>query len=75
MSPVAEPTTVRVTVNGAARAFPAGTPLAEVVAAVSDRPGGIAVALNGDVVARGRWAGTAVADGDEVEVVTAMQGG
>ena len=36
---------------------------------------GVAAALNGDVVRRGAWAATRLAAGDEVEVVTAVQGG
>jgi sulfur carrier protein len=38
-------------------------------------PRGIAVALNGDVVPRSQWAGTRPVDGDQVEVLTAVQGG
>jgi sulfur carrier protein len=36
---------------------------------------GVAVALNGRVVTRSAWATTTLADGDDVEVVRAMQGG
>lgn len=36
---------------------------------------GIAVALNGAVVSRGRWADVAVADGDTLEIVKVLQGG
>ncbi|WP_238007819.1 sulfur carrier protein ThiS [Dactylosporangium sp. AC04546] len=38
-------------------------------------PRGVAVALNGDVVPRSRWADTHPSDGDHVEVLTAVQGG
>jgi sulfur carrier protein len=38
-------------------------------------PGGVAAAVNGDVVPRGSWAVTLLRDGDQVEVVTAVQGG
>ena len=38
-------------------------------------PRGLAVALKGDVVPRTRWADTRPADGDHVEVLTAVQGG
>lgn len=37
--------------------------------------GGMAVALNGTVVPRHRLAATPLADGDVVEIVTAVQGG
>ncbi len=36
---------------------------------------GIAVALEGEVVPRGHWASTPVADGARIEVVAAIQGG
>jgi sulfur carrier protein len=36
---------------------------------------GIAVALNGDLLPRSRWAGQKLEENDEVEVITAMQGG
>jgi sulfur carrier protein len=66
---------VTVHVNGAAREIPAGSALADLVALVTSAPSGIAVAVNGEVVPRGSWPDTRLADGDRVEVVTAMQGG
>jgi len=36
---------------------------------------GIAVALNGEVLPRGGWGERSVNDGDEIEVVGAVQGG
>jgi sulfur carrier protein len=36
---------------------------------------GVAAAVNGEVVRRGAWASTQLADGDQVEVLTAVQGG
>jgi len=36
---------------------------------------GIAVALNGRVVPRARWSDQAVEDGDEIDIVSAVQGG
>ena len=36
---------------------------------------GMAVARNSEVVPRSQWHGTALADGDDVELVTAVQGG
>jgi sulfur carrier protein len=36
---------------------------------------GIAVALNGEVVPRGRWGDTGLSSGDAVEIVGAVQGG
>ena len=36
---------------------------------------GVAVAVDGEVVPKARWAGTALVDGARVEVLTAVQGG
>jgi sulfur carrier protein len=66
--------TVRVTVNGEPRELPAGTTVAGLVASLGGQAGGVAVAVNGEVVPRGGWA-AALRDGDRVEVVTAVQGG
>jgi sulfur carrier protein len=38
-------------------------------------PKGFAIALNGAVVRRDAWATTALSDGDQVEIIRAMQGG
>ncbi|GAA3681618.1 sulfur carrier protein ThiS [Nocardioides ginsengisoli] len=39
------------------------------------RPDGVAVAVNGEVVPRSAWPDRLLADGDVVELVTAVQGG
>jgi sulfur carrier protein len=44
------------------------------LAGVAD-PRGVAVALNGAVVPRASWAATRPADGDTIDVLTAVQGG
>lgn len=36
---------------------------------------GVAVARNSEVVPRSQWHSTALAEGDEIELVTAVQGG
>jgi sulfur carrier protein len=36
---------------------------------------GVAVAVNGEVVPRSGWTATRLADGDEIEVLMAVQGG
>ena len=38
-------------------------------------PPGVAVAVNGEVVRRANWPDVRLADGDEVEIVKATQGG
>jgi sulfur carrier protein len=66
---------VQVKLNGDPRELPDGATLAEAVAGVSDLASGVAAAVNGDVVPRGSWAAKPLRDGDQVEVVTAVQGG
>ncbi|MEU1212425.1 sulfur carrier protein ThiS [Streptomyces sp. NPDC005791] len=69
------PTSVSVSVNGEHRRVPAGTPLDALVATLTAAPSGVAAAVNEAVVPRGRWSATALAEGDRVEILTAVQGG
>jgi sulfur carrier protein len=63
-------------VNAVASTVDDDITVADVVHALAGTdPRGIAVALNGDVVPRARWAQTHPVDGDHVEVLTAVQGG
>jgi sulfur carrier protein len=66
---------MKITVNGAEREAEEGASVAGVVAAVTERPVGVAVALNDQVVPRGDWTTTIVREADRVEVLTAVQGG
>jgi sulfur carrier protein len=68
---------VSLKVNGAAReaASPALLDLLREIGVEPERRAGVAVALNGAVVPRGRWAATTLAPGDELEVIGAVQGG
>jgi sulfur carrier protein len=66
---------MNVMVNGEARALDDGTTVAVLAALVLDRPKGVAVAVNGEVVPRSAWPTTPLRDADRVEVVTARQGG
>ncbi len=66
---------LQVKLNGEPRELPDGARLAEAVAKLTDLATGVAAAVNGDVVPRGSWAATPLRDGDQVEVVTAVQGG
>jgi sulfur carrier protein len=63
--------------NGAEHALPEGATLLDAVVAAAGDPGrrGIAVALDGEVVPRGRWGETGLAPGARVEVLEARQGG
>jgi len=66
---------VQVKLNGEPRELPEGTTVAQAVAELTVLEGGVAAAVNGDVVPRGSWAATPLRAGDQVEVVTAVQGG
>jgi sulfur carrier protein len=67
--------TVEITVNGEPRAMPRGSTVEHAVGAVTALSSGVAAAVNGDVLPRRLWAATELAEGDRVEVVTAVQGG
>ena len=66
-----------VTLNGERRELPSGATVASVVTLLSmaSAARGVAVAVQGEVVPRGAWDSTELADGAEVEVVAAIQGG
>ena len=66
---------VQVKLNGETRELPDGSTIVQAVAALTTAAAGVAAAVNGDVVPRGSWAATPLRDGDQVEVVTAVQGG
>ncbi|WP_037863453.1 sulfur carrier protein ThiS [Streptomyces sp. NRRL S-340] len=68
-------TPVRISVNGEPREFAPGTALDAVVRTLTAAPSGVAAALNETVVPRDRWPSTALAEGDRVEILTAVQGG
>ena len=66
---------IQVKLNGEPCELPGGASLADAVAGLTEQPSGVAAAVNGDVVPRGSWSATPLRDGDQVEVVTAVQGG
>lgn len=66
---------MQITINGAPRQVPDGADLAAVLREHGVAERGVAVAVDGDVVPRADWSGTAVRPGAAVEVLTAVQGG
>jgi len=68
---------VRIELNGEPRELPAGATLADAVreTGAEQEARGVAVALDGEVVPRGEWASTPLAQGGKVEVLAAIQGG
>ena len=68
---------MNVTINGEARHVDDGATVASVLEMLDVAPGarGVAVALDGEVVARSSWPQTQLREGSLVEVVSAIQGG
>ncbi|MEJ1113941.1 sulfur carrier protein ThiS [Paenarthrobacter sp. CCNWLY172] len=78
---------MNIKLNGSDHAVPEDASVSTLVTAVTgralDHRGqaadggklGVAVARNSEVVPRSQWSATALADGDELELVTAVQGG
>jgi sulfur carrier protein len=66
-----------VEVNGKSTELPEAATLADAVAAAGagEEPRGLAAAVDGDVVPRGEWSDRELAEGEEIEVVRAVQGG
>ena len=66
---------VQVKLNGEPRELSDGATIAEAVAELTAAATGVAAAVNGDVVPRGAWTLTTLHEGDQIEIVTAVQGG
>lgn len=66
---------MQVMVNGTGAEFPDGATVAALVAERSSGHDRVAVARNGDVVPRHRWAQTRLAAGDVLEVLAPTAGG
>jgi sulfur carrier protein len=66
-----------VELNGRRTELPEGATVADAVtvAGAGSNGRGVAVAVDGDVVPRGDWTETELAEGQAVEVVRAVQGG
>jgi sulfur carrier protein len=62
-------------VNGERAAVDPGTTVAQLLVVLDAPDRGVAVAVDGEVVPRGAWERTALADEARVEVVMAVQGG
>ena len=68
-------TDIHITLNGEARQLPAGSTLADVLAASCQPAASFASAVNGEFVARDARATTRLADGDAVFTFQAITGG
>jgi sulfur carrier protein len=67
---------MNVVVNGTPSDIPPKTTVTKLVENLGRDTGrGVAVAINGEVVARGRWDQTMLSEDDRVEVLSAIGGG
>lgn len=69
---------MKITLNGQERAIEEAATvdrLVEDVGGGANGGRGVAVAVNGEVVPRGSWAATSLADDDRVEILRAVGGG
>jgi sulfur carrier protein len=66
---------VTLSVNGSSRDVTTGTTLDVLLDDLGVRRDGSAVALNDDVVPRGRYAATVLQEGDRLEIIVAVAGG
>jgi sulfur carrier protein len=64
-----------ISVNGRPSTATPGDTLAALLADLELPDRGVAVAVDAEVIPRGRWSSYVVEDGAHVEVVTAVQGG
>ena len=73
LRPGARVTVVRL--NGSRRELPDGATVAAALEMLEAPREGVAVALDGEIVPRGEWETTPLLEGQEVEVLQAVQGG
>jgi sulfur carrier protein len=66
---------MRALVNGVDHELSAGATVADVLRLLEIPANGVAVAVNGEVVPRAEHPRTVLADGADIEVLTAVQGG
>ena len=66
---------IRVTLNGAAREFPAALTFEELLNELALAGRRLAVERNGEIVPRSRFGDARLVDGDRIEVVIAVGGG
>ena len=64
-----------IVINGMAHQVPDDMSLERAVSLIASSATGIAAAVNDEVVRRASWPDTRLRPGDQVEVITAVQGG
>ncbi|MBV9623937.1 MAG: sulfur carrier protein ThiS [Acidobacteria bacterium] len=66
---------MKIIINGEEREFNSLTTLAELVEQLGTKPDRIAIEVNRELIPRERWAGTALTEGDRLEIVHFVGGG
>ncbi|MFA6986423.1 MAG: sulfur carrier protein ThiS [Arenimonas sp.] len=66
---------MRILLNGEVREFPEPQTISTLLLAAGYAERRVAVEVNREIVAKGRHAGHALADGDRVEIIQAIGGG
>jgi sulfur carrier protein len=66
---------VNVIINGSPRTVADGSTVRDAVSLVTTAAAGVAAAVNDEVIRRAAWDSTTLADGDHIEILTAVQGG
>ena len=66
---------MNITLNGEPHALAGATTITQLLAHLDIDPRSVAVECNGVVVKRDQYAATAIADGDEIEIVNFVGGG
>ncbi len=66
---------MKLVINGEEKDVAGVANVAELIAQLGMKPDRVAVELNRDIVPRARWAGTALRDGDRLEIVHFVGGG
>jgi sulfur carrier protein len=66
---------IPIVVNGTARQVDDGASVERLAGLLALPASGVAIAINGEVVRRADWPATPLIAGDDVEVITAVQGG
>lgn len=62
-------------INGSTAEVSAHETLDKIVSGVAQDRRGVAAAVNGEIVPRSQWSGMELAEGDRIEVLSAIGGG
>ena len=66
---------MNITINGTAQQLTSAKNLSDIVSTFCKQPKHVITELNGTIIPSDQWAGTALQDGDALELVTFVGGG